>query len=53
MALLSTPFSDAPLEVKRCPMIKLDGRRDQSPLHRTWELRYLEAPASDPKGCAE
>lgn len=34
-------------------MIRLNGRRNPSPFHPTWELRYLDAPASDPKGCAD
>lgn len=30
--------------------IRLDGEKHAYPFHPTWELRYLDAPASKPTG---
>ena len=34
-------------------LIQLAGRRKSTPFHPTWELRYLDAPASASKGASE
>lgn len=34
-------------------LITLDGRRDPTPFHPTWELRYLDAATSTSSGGGE